>query len=120
MSGRLAELFAEQRRLFVEKFGREPTEDDSLLFSHDSGDPIRLDSSRVSDNTINIFELVGMNPDVIYAMRKTGMLVNEKSKHFCSEEELDEWRAAIAEYHHRYTVAESMSDNDDWLRVLKE
>jgi hypothetical protein len=44
---------------------------------------------------------VGIAPEWVYAMRKTGMMVNEGNMDHCSRNELAEWDAAVEEYRSR-------------------
>ena len=40
----------------------------------------------------------GLDPAIIYAFEKTGLLVTEENQHLLPEKDLAEWEAAIAEY----------------------
>jgi DNA-binding transcriptional regulator YhcF (GntR family) len=42
---------------------------------------------------------LGMDPAIIYAMRKTGRMVTEQNMQYLEPEELQEWEDAVVEYH---------------------
>jgi hypothetical protein len=43
-------------------------------------------------------EANGVNPALIYAYEKTGLLVSEENQHLIPDTDLAEWQAAIEEY----------------------
>jgi hypothetical protein len=44
----------------------------------------------------------GLDPALIHAFEKTGLLVTEANRHLIPEKDLQEWSAAIAEYHRQH------------------
>jgi ribose 5-phosphate isomerase len=42
---------------------------------------------------------LGMDPALVYAMRKTGRMVTEQNMQYLDPEELREWEDAVEEYH---------------------
>lgn len=48
---------------------------------------------------IEAMEATGMPPEYVYAAKKTGRLVVEDNAHTFASSQLDEWNAAIEEFH---------------------
>ena len=44
---------------------------------------------------------VGISQAMIFAFKRTGRIVTERSKHLLTSEELREWNDAVDEYHRR-------------------
>lgn len=107
-------LFAgpEQEAAFKEKFGREPTEDDHWFFDPDSPDPRPYPRDAVRAGTARIFrwinDVVAANPEdeedaegwqaMIYAMRKTGLVLDQFSYVRLARKERDAYDGEIDEY----------------------
>ena len=85
------EVLDEQRRKFVEKFGREPGPGDKLFFDAPPLEHFEAEIARA-------MKVGGINPAVIYAFEKTGLLVSEENQHLIPDADLAEWEAAIEEY----------------------
>ncbi len=85
------EVLDEQRRKFVEKFGREPGPGDKVFFD---APPLE----HLEAEMVKAMEASGVNPAVIYAYEKTGLLVSEENQHLIPDADLAEWQAAIEEY----------------------
>jgi hypothetical protein len=52
----------------------------------------------VDERILTLLEEMHTDPAVIYAFRKTGILIEEANEHRASEQELAAWKAALAEY----------------------
>jgi SEC-C motif len=91
MTPEMTEILDEQRRAFIEKFGREPGPNDPVFF--DLPHPEHLEHL-----TVEAMKKAGLDPAVIYAYEKTGRIVTEENQHLLSEADLGEWDAAIEEY----------------------
>jgi hypothetical protein len=87
----MADILQEQRRKFIEKFGREPGPDDQIFF--DLPHPELLEHM-----TVEAMKEAGIDPAIIYAYEKTGRLITEDNQHLLSDADLDEWEDAIEEY----------------------
>ncbi len=85
------EALDEQRRRFVEKYGREPGPDDKVFFD---APPLEHFEAEM----VRAMEASGVSPAVIYAYEKTGLLVSEENQHVIPDVDLAEWQAAIEEY----------------------
>lgn len=83
---------------FREKFGREAGPDDPVFFDPDASEPKLLDLEQVQNETIQAMVKAGIDPAIIYAHRRTGLIVSTENQHLISPEDLEEWYAAVAEY----------------------
>lgn len=96
------ELLQEQKRRFVEKFGREPGLNDPVFFDPNASEPTSFNLETVMAETIRMLEEAGADPATIYAVKQTGMLPPIPG-HGYSKADLREWDAAIAYYHFEHT-----------------
>ena len=55
----------------------------------------------VDGRILTLLEEAGTDAAVIYAFRKTGLLLEEANEHRASEKELADWKAALEEYRRR-------------------
>jgi hypothetical protein len=58
-----------------------------------------LTSEFSPDEIARAMELAGIEPDKVYAFRKTGLMPCYETQHLFSRAAMAEWDAAIAEYH---------------------
>jgi hypothetical protein len=91
MSPEVKEALGQLRQRFIAKHGREPGPDD-LLFP-DMPHPEHFEHMMVED-----MKAAGIDPALIYAFEKTGLLVTEQNQRLIPEKDLAEWDAAIEEY----------------------
>jgi hypothetical protein len=97
-----AEAIAEQKRLFREKFGREPGPDDPLFFNPESAVPEFLSVESQEETWSALVQAAGesgMDPALVYAINKTGRIVTEQNMKFLTDADLQEWNDAVDEYH---------------------
>jgi hypothetical protein len=97
-----AEAITEQKRLFREKFGREPRVDDPLFFNPESAVPEFLGPEALEETWRTLLQAAGesgMDPALVYAMNKTGRIVTEQNMQFLTDSDLQEWNDAVEEYH---------------------
>jgi hypothetical protein len=97
-----AEAITEQKRLFREKFGREPGPEDPLFFNPESPVPEFLSIESQDETWRALVQAAGesgMDPALVYAMNKTGRIVTEQNLRFLTDADLREWDDAIDEYH---------------------
>ncbi len=94
-AGEMKDILEEQRRKFVEKYGREPRPGDPIFF--DMPHPEHLEHEMVE-----AMKAAGLDPAIIYAYEQTGLLVTEQNQHLLPDKDLDEWDAAIAEYEEKH------------------
>ncbi len=103
MSPEVQRAMEGQFQRFREKFGRDPGPDDPVFFDPDADTPQELDWDKVVSEIEIVDAMVkaGIEPEKIYAYRKTGFIVTEQNWGLLSEEQQQEWEAAIAEYGER-------------------
>jgi hypothetical protein len=97
----LADALQGQREAFVEKFGREPGPEDPRFFDPDSDAPRPADHDRVQGAMVEAMVAAGIDPRLIFAFRRTGLIVTEESLERLSSRDLREWQAAVEEYDRR-------------------
>ena len=91
------DVLAQQRRKFVERFGREPGPDDPVFFDAPPVEQLEFEM-------VQAMKKAGIDPALIYAFEKTnGLLVTEENKHLISDRDLASWQAAIDEYDAMHT-----------------
>ena len=101
MSPEVQRAMEDQFRRFRVKFGRDPGPDDPVFFDPDADTPQELDRDRVDSEIVGAMVKAGIEPEKVYAYRKTGLIVTEQNWDLLSEEQQQEWEAAIAEYEER-------------------
>jgi hypothetical protein len=95
VSPELEEAFKEQRKLFIEKFGREPTPDDPIFFDPDADTPQPYSEEKFQENLIDWMKKAGMDEGYIRAYRKTGLLVTQDNMDLLTPEEIEEFEEAM-------------------------
>lgn len=103
MSDDVAEIIKEQKRKFKEEHGREIGPNDKMFFD---APPLE----HAEHFMVEAMKKAGLDPALIYAFEKTGMLVTEVNQHLISESDLDKWEAAIDEYEPLQGIDELIED----------
>jgi hypothetical protein len=98
LSPEVIEGFQGQRKLFIEKFGREPGPDDPIFFDPTKDQPQPMDDHAVRVQIVNAMSQAGIAPEYIYAYQKTGLMPTTADQHLLSKVDLEQWDAATAEY----------------------
>ena len=80
-----------QRQKFIEKFGRKPGSGDKLFFD---APPLE----HMEHMIVQTMKQIGVDPAIIHAFEKTGLIVTEANQHLLKDADLDEWNAAIEEF----------------------
>ena len=88
----------EQREAFIAKFGREPGPDDPIFFDPDADTPQPVEMDAFEKEIAMAMAAAGIDPALIYASAKTGLIVTEDNQDQMPEEALEEWEEAIREY----------------------
>jgi hypothetical protein len=88
-----------QREAFRQKFGRDPGPNDPVFFDPDADEPVKMASNRMDADIIMALRRSGAPSEVEYAFRKTGLLYLGGDRSLWPEDRVEEWDAAIAEYH---------------------
>ena len=97
MSGEVYRTMLDQRQRFVNKFGREPDPSDPVFFDPDADTPRQISEEMINSEMLKALAAAGVDPAVVYAYNKTGLLVSEENMHLLSAEELTEWQQAVEE-----------------------
>lgn len=107
MSDEVAEVLEEQKQKFVEKYGREPGPGDNLFFDMP---PLE----HVEHFMIEGMKKAGLDPAIIYAFEKTGLIVTEANERLISDKDRAEWEAAVREYRAKQGDSEE-EDENEWF-----
>ena len=91
---------------FRRKFGRDPNDNDPILFDPDADDPVPLSDEKYERMMIEAMAEVGISQAMIFAFKCTGRIVTERNKHLLTPEELREWNDAVDEYYRRVESGE--------------
>ena len=94
----------EQRARFRQKFGRDPGPGDLVFFDPDAEEPRPIDTDKVETEMLSAMEAAEIDPALIHAYRRTGMLVTEANRDQWSQEDLAEWYAALDEYEELWKI----------------
>jgi len=95
MSPELEEAFQEQRKRFIEKFGREPNDDDPIFFDPDADTPQPYPEEKYTEELIEAMRKAGIDERYINAYKKTGLIVTEDNMDLLTPEELEEFQKAM-------------------------
>jgi choline dehydrogenase-like flavoprotein len=87
-----------QGQVFREKFGREMGPDDPIFFDENADTPQPMSKESHIRILVEACEAAGIPPRLIYAVKKTGLIMGEGNQHLFSEEQRRAWDAAVAEY----------------------
>ncbi|HEY4931615.1 MAG TPA: hypothetical protein VII23_08605 [Terriglobales bacterium] len=102
MSEELAQAMNQQLQMFRKKFGRDPGPEDPIFFDPDADTPVPMPLEKIGAGWNEVLQKageLGMDPAIIYAMRKTGRMVTEQNMQYLEPEELQEWEDAVEDYH---------------------
>lgn len=96
----VSELVAEQLAAFRDRFGREPGEDDPLFFdpSQPGNEPVPINAVSAETEIVKAMIDAGIPGALIYAYQQTGLLLTDDNWSLRSDEDIEEWNAAIARY----------------------
>ncbi len=95
MTPEIEEDLNEQRKKFIEKFGREPGPDDPLLFDPDANTPQPYPEEKFTEAVIESMREAGVDEKLINAFKKTGLLVTQDNLDLMTPEELEEFEEAL-------------------------
>jgi hypothetical protein len=98
MTPELDEALKQQIQYFKEKFGRDPGPDDPLFFDPDEETPQMMTDEKIDKGIMETMMSVGINPAIVYAYQKTGILASEQNWDNLSSEEQAAWRNALDEW----------------------
>jgi hypothetical protein len=95
------QALVKQLSAFREKFGRDPSPDDPVFFNPDADSPEPVTSAQLDALDHKMIEAmveVGIPAEVIYAYKKIGRIVTQENEHLLSDQDREEWDAALGEY----------------------
>ena len=113
-------VLKEQREAFRKKFGRDPGHDDPIIFDPDADQPTPISSVRIEAEMLEAMRKGGTPPQIIYAYRKTGLLLMEDSP--ASPRDRQAWEVAIKEFF-LIEAAQAQTDRpdpSDWKTDIPE
>jgi hypothetical protein len=91
MSQERRDQFERDKKLFQEKFGRKPTdEEEGILRADGFADLTQLIESEMLKS--------GMSEEMLYAYRQTGLVITAENRSSVRPDELARWDAAIDDY----------------------
>lgn len=93
LSTKMIEVVQHERQRYKSIFGRAPGHGDRLLV-----DTYLITQEDWWNSFCDSLELPGVRPELIYATRKTGLMVTEFNIDLLPERDLEEWHAAIREF----------------------
>jgi hypothetical protein len=96
LTGQSAKLIESQHAAFRKKFGRDPQGNDPVFFDPGEDQPVPLPEVKLQAALLDAMRKAGTPPEIVYAYKKTGLLLTNDSQ--ASPEAWEEWNAAIAEY----------------------
>lgn len=94
----------ELRRRFRRETGRDPGPDDPCGFDPDSDEPQPEAEAKIKSYMGDIADAAGLAPDLIFAIRKTGLLVTKNNQDGLDENQRAAWKEALAEYEMRKRI----------------
>jgi hypothetical protein len=96
----LERLMRKQRKLFIKKFGREPTDADPVFFDPEAEAPKPLFEAPDFDAMMaGAMREAGTDPLLIYVYQKTGFILNEQGYKNLSKKDRAEYDAVVEEYY---------------------
>ena len=108
VSDEMQEVIEEQKQRFIEKYGREPGPGDNLFFDMP---PLE----HVEHVMVEDMKQAGLDPAVIYAFEKTGLLVTEANEHLIADKDRAEWEAAVLEYRAKHGDESEEDAENEWF-----
>ena len=102
MTKEVSELLAQHRANLEKKFGR-PIRPDDPVFPELAS----LSEDDLKKQMIDDFQKVGIRPVLIYAFKKTGLMVTEQNNRLIPDVDLAAWNAAVEEYYELHPEEDS-------------
>jgi hypothetical protein len=91
-------ILQEQVAAFEKKFGRRPGPNDPVFFDPAADEPRALPADKLDKDIFAAMRSAGTRPEIVYAFKKTGMLLLDDLKPTYPADAVAEWDAAIDEY----------------------
>lgn len=87
-----------QKRAFEKKFGRNPGPGDPVFFGPDADTPLPITSERIESEILSAMKSAELPAELIYAFKKSGILLMESRRGEYHPDDVAAWNAAIDEY----------------------
>ena len=68
-----------------------------------------MNGDKIMSELVKTMRKAGIDPRVIYAIKKTGRIVTKQNMRLLSESDLAEWDAALSEYDSLHPIATKQS-----------
>lgn len=91
-------ILRKQLKAFRRKFGRDPGPGDPVFFDPAADTPTEMSEDSINNAILQALLKSGAPPEVVFAYRKTGLLLVQEHMANYPPENIAEWNAAIAEY----------------------
>jgi hypothetical protein len=91
-------ILQELREAFEKKFGRPPGPNDPIFFDPDADEPRKLSLEKFDKDVLTSMQAAKVQPEIIYAYKKTGLLLIDRLMETYPLKIVGEWEAAIDEY----------------------
>lgn len=98
------EAIRELRRRFKRETGRDPGLDDPCGFDPDLDESQPEAETRIKSFMGDIADAAGLAPDLVFAIRKTGLLVTKNNQDGLDEDQRAAWKEALDEYEARKRI----------------
>jgi hypothetical protein len=92
------EILEDQRKAFEKKFCRPPGPGDPLFFDPTADEPTKLRVEQFDKEVLAAMQAAGTPPQIMYAFKKTGLLLSQELMNTYPADAVKEWEAAIHEY----------------------
>ena len=111
------EVLEMQRKLFREKFGRDPGPGDPIFFDPDADEPIQIDEGKAASRMLKSLQAAGAPGHIIYAYKRTGRILVESMRDNYPDHIVKEYNAAIAEYWKSHPEEKKAHDEAVWREL---
>jgi hypothetical protein len=92
------EIFKRRRAAFITTCGRDPGPGDPVFCDPDADTPQRLSEEVLMRQMVSAMETAGLDPLLIHAYQRTGLLPTANTLQSLSTHDLADWNAACKEY----------------------
>jgi len=98
LSSRTVTILGERKRMFIEKFGREPGPGDPLIWDDDADTSVAIGEEKLRSQMLEAMKAAGTSPVLIHVYERMGLIVNERGYKSMSPKERAAYDAVVEEY----------------------
>jgi hypothetical protein len=122
VDARTCEILEGQRQRFRQKFGRDWQENDPVFLDPDASEPRPMSAVKMEADVIEAMRKAGTPPQIVYAYKKTGLLLMEEMREHWPKDRVKEWEDAIEEYFaiEDATKGVSRPNPEEWSTEIPE